>query len=580
VKISSYGSFITLMIVCGGAAAQNPVDALLQRGEELYTADVGCWVCHAQSGEGLLGPSLLNGPTPADIYDQLQTNPMMGVIVQEVNPTDEDLVALSMYIRQLAGLPLTATLPDEYRQALAAMKASRPAEVEFPKTERDLAVEAIESFGSVLTDWERKANPGSIARSYETRVVATFDPGEPKFEPQRNATYFYENLGVTPTYPLAEPGLKTPAGTQIVVGDAATKEIIASYELDPGLRAAVHSTVVSPDGKYVYIVGAGENASAGASNPFAPQATLIKADAVTLQPVKQITTGGRLHHGQVFQDRYLLLDTFSRDPDGLDVMLFDPETDTVLGGVRDEELGGRTYTSFTDNEYIYVLMQPAGYGPPGGTGFVGARNVFTGRLTTMRPFWIAKIDPENWEVVREYPYPGYRGAWISIDSAGEYMYVTNSGSSQISKINIETGVIEWTNGTGISPYGNGLNADESEVWTANKGEHVGKVGRTITAFDTATGQPLETLFSGYAVDHVLLAPNGKEMWATSNGEGSIYVFDAQTRRQIKVIQMPQRGDAHGLVWVHYDGTGESRVVRDQGGFHGGVNPAANRVLDY
>ena len=367
------------MIVCSGAAAQGSIDALLERGEELYTADVGCWVCHAQSGEGLLGPSLLNGPTPADIYDQLQTNPMMGVIVQEVNPTDEDLVAISMYIRQLAGLPLTATLPDEYRQALAAVKASRPAEVEFLKTDRDLAVEAIESFGSVLTDWERKASPGSIARSYDTRVVATFDPGEPKFEPQRNATYFYENLGVTPTFPLAEPGLKAPASTQIVVGDAATKEIIASYELDPELRAAVHSTVLSPDGKFVYIVGSSpDTGESGSGQPFVAQATLIKADAVTLQPVKQMTTGGRLHHGQVFQDRYLLLDTFSRDPDGLDVMLFDPETDTVLGGVRDEDLGGRTYTSFTDNEYIYVLMQPAGYGPPGATGFVGARNVFTG----------------------------------------------------------------------------------------------------------------------------------------------------------------------------------------------------------
>jgi DNA-binding beta-propeller fold protein YncE/mono/diheme cytochrome c family protein len=578
-KVKSCGVLV-LLVIGGAAVAQETIDTLVQRGEELYTADVGCWVCHAQSGEGLLGPSLLNGPTPADIYNQLQTNPMMGVIVQEVNPSDEDLIALSMYIRQLAGLPLTDTIPAEYRQALAAMKASRPAEFEFPKTERDLAVEAIESFGSVLTDWERKADPGSIARSYASRVVATFDAGEPKFEPQRNTTYFYENLGTTPTHPLLKPGLKAPASSQIVVGDAATKEIIASYELSPSLRAAVHTTVLSPDGKYVYIVGAGENASAETSNPFASQATLIKVDAVTLQPVKQITTGGRLHHGQVFQDRYLLLDTFSRDPDGLDVLLFDPETDTVLGGVRDEELGGRTYTSFTDGEFIYVLMQPDGYGPPGGTGFVGARNVITGRLTTMRPFWIAKLDPETWEVVKEYPYPGYRGTWITFDSAKEYMYITTSGSSQISKINVETGVVEWTNGTGISPYGNGLNADESEVWSANKGEHVGKVGRTITVFETATGQALETLFSGYAVDHVLLAPNGKEMWATSNGEGSIYVFDVQTREQVKVIEMPQYGDAHGLVWVHYDDAGESRVVRDQGGFHGGINPALGSVLEY
>ena len=70
------------------------------------------------------------------------------------------------------------------------------------------------------------------------------------------------------------------------------------------------------------------------------------------------------------------------------------------------------------------------------------------------------------------------------------------------------------------------------------------------------------------------------MWATSNGEGRIYVFDAATHEQIKVIDMPQFGDPHGLVWVHYDDQGQPRVVRDQGGFHNGVNPAAGTALDY
>ena len=113
-----------------------------------------------------MGPSLLSGPTPADIFDQLETNPLMGVIMQEMDPSDQDLVAISMYIRQLAGLELASTLPDEYRQALAAAKANRPVRLEFPKTDRDLAVESIESFGSVLTGWRRKAATGSLAASY------------------------------------------------------------------------------------------------------------------------------------------------------------------------------------------------------------------------------------------------------------------------------------------------------------------------------------------------------------------------------------------------------------------------------
>ncbi len=37
---------------------------------------------------------------------------------------------------------------------------------------------------------------------------------------------------------------------------------------------------------------------------------------------------------------------------------------------------------------------------------------------------------------------------------------------------------------------------------------------------------------------------------------------------------------HGLVWVHYDEDGNPSVVRDQGGFRGGVNPALGSALDY
>lgn len=198
----------------------------------------------------------------------------------------------------------------------------------------------------------------------------------------------------------------------------------------------------------------------------------------------------------------------------------------------------------------------------------------------MRPFWVAKLDPETWEVVQEYPYSGYRGDWIVLDSASEFMYVISAGSSNTAKINLETGAVAWAQATGTGPYGGSLNADESEIWIADKGEATGHFGRTLSVLETSGGRIVDTVFSGYEVDHVLLAPNGKEMWPTSNGEGRIYVFDAITHEQLTVIDMPQRGDPHGLVWVHYDEDGQARVVRDQGGFHNGVNPADGVALDY
>jgi len=576
---------LTLGLVSGAvisatAAGQGSVDTLVERGQELFHADIGCRVCHADTGEGLVGPSLHFGPTPVDIFDQLESNPVMGVIVSEMNPSDEDLVAISMYIRTLAGLPLDEDLPGQWRSALATVKANQAEELEFAKTDRDLQVEAIETFESVQATWTRRAVEGSVLSHYQTEVVATFDPGEPKFEPQPGKTYFYENVGTTSSPSILFEGYVSPTSNQIVVGDAETMEVIASYMLPQNLRAVVHTSLMSPDGRYVYIIGARPGGDFDTTTNLSTSATLIKADAVTLQPISQIRIGGRLHHGQVFRD-YIMLDMFARDPDGLAINLMDPETDEIVGGVRDIDMGGYVYTAWTDKDYdyIYALMEPAGYAPGRSTGMTAAISMYQGRLMAMRPFWIAKIDPDTWEVVAEFPIPGYRPNWLIVDSAKENMYVINT-LSNASKINVNTGAIEWTNGTGIGPYGGSLNADESELWIADKGEAAGHLGRTITVMDTESGHAIETLYGGYKVDHVLLSPNGKEMWATSNGEGRLYVYDVETKEQLEVIDMPGNGDAHGLIWVHYDENGEPRVVRDQGNFHGGINPMTGNPLDY
>ncbi len=571
---------ISALLLSAPGLGQESIDEMLARGDALFNNRVGCWVCHQETGEGLVGPSLLFGPTPMDIFDQLESNPVMGVIVAELDPSDEDLVAISMHIRTLAELPVSAELVEQYRTELAAYKASRPADIQFLRTERDLAVEAIESFGSVITGWERRAKEGSVLSHYETQVIAEFDPGEPKFTPEPGKTYFYENTGTNSVPAVMFDGFELPTQNQVVVGDAQTKEVIASYALPESLRATVHTSAMSPDGRYAYIIGARPGGDADMFETVGGSATLIKVDALTLQPIRQIAIGGRLHHAQVFRN-YMLLDMFARDADGLALMLYDTETDEIVGGVRDVDMGGMVYTVWSDKdyEYIYALMEPGGYAPGRATGMLGMINVYQGKLVAMRPFWIAKIDPDTWEVVREYPIPGYRPNWAVIDSAKENIYVIAS-SSVASKINLETGAVEWTNGTGIGPYGASLTADETELWVADKGEAAHHLGRTITIMDTEAGHAVETLYGAYKVDHVLLSPNGREMWATSNGEGRIYVYDVETRELTHRIDMPMNGDAHGLIWVHYDENGVPAVVRDQGGFHNGINPALGIALDY
>ena len=141
-------SFLTVALFTPPVLAQD-LDVMVERGQELYDSDVGCWVCHSDTGEGLVGPSLHFGPTPADIFDQLESNPIMGVIVNEMDPSDDDLVAISMYIRTLADLPLDSELPREWLESLAMVRENQAEQLEFVKTPRDLQIEAIETFTSL-----------------------------------------------------------------------------------------------------------------------------------------------------------------------------------------------------------------------------------------------------------------------------------------------------------------------------------------------------------------------------------------------------------------------------------------------
>lgn len=586
-------------LMATGVAADEAQE-LYERGQELYNLmnPASCGVCHSADGSGGAGPTIQYGPAPDVIYYQLTNNPQMGPLNSALKPTNDDLLALSVYIKTLDG---NTALADVDIQAfkdttLNIMRGDNDLGVAF--TPRDEAIEQYQTFKSVLDTWERKSQTGNLMRTFETITYATFDPGdEIVFNPDPDKVYFVENTGISASlFGPRDPDRRPALTSKVVIGDAATKEVLVYGDIPTHLRGDNHFTALTPDGKYVYITGGrpvnpdGSGGMEGEGFPMQAMmagedvfstalSSILKVDIATLQPVKQFNPGGRVHHMQIFREKYMLVDTFGRDPNGLDVFILDPETDEVLGGIRDEELGGITYTSFTDDKFIYILMQPDGY--PGGniSGYTAGIEMGKGKYMALRPFWVAKVNPDTWEVVGEYPYPGYRGDWITIDD-NEVIYVPAGASSNVSKIDTRSGQVLWTTPTGIGPYGAALNADGTELWVADKGETTGMFGRTVTVIDTEYGHHLETLFSAYQVDHILLSPDGKEFWATSNAEGRLYVYDAATRELTHRIDMPERGDAHGLVWAQWDEDGNGRVLRDQGNFHSGINPRLGQVASY
>ena len=159
--------------------------------------------------------------------------------------------------------------------------APRDALEQYPISEHDQRVSAIESFDVVLDGWERRAGTGNIMSTYDVQVIATYDPGEPRFEPQPGKTYFYENLGTSTVFYSSGRRSAAVEGNQVVVGDAETKEVIASYTLAPELRSSMHTTFMSPDGRHVYIIGAPSGQPDGLVG-LAASASLVKVDALTL----------------------------------------------------------------------------------------------------------------------------------------------------------------------------------------------------------------------------------------------------------------------------------------------------------
>jgi len=485
-----------------------------------------------------------------------------------------------------------------------AQTSPRQADTGMTALEYEEVVMGLPLFSEIIDTWTRKSDEGDIAQSYDkVRTVKTYPPGAQVVFPKKGDMIIYQLTGLSYDNPFNRPKDEriTSKSTRIVAINAKTKEVIAWKELPLELKGNPHTSPVTPDGKYIWASGPpltnfeeleldeSLTDNSGCTSPVCSMipTTLVKIDALTLEPVKVITSPGRLHHGHVFRDKYLVFDTFVKDEDGVDTYIFDPETDQVVAGVRDEELGGSSYTIWNDqdDEYLYQLMEPKGYGNRKVfDGYISAHWIRTSNFTALRPFWISKIrvsdDLKEMEVVREYPYFGYRSAWVEVSGDKKYFYTAPSGKNIACKINMETGQKVWCTPVGDGPYGVELNVNESELWVANKGETTDMWGNDITIIDTRSGIRKGLINTGFTTDHIILSPDGTEMWTSSNGSGKLFVYDAQTREEKAVINMPGFGDPHGVSFIYYDEDDKARVVNDQHGFHNGVNPRAGKPLVY
>ncbi|OFW41056.1 MAG: hypothetical protein A3J28_00880 [Acidobacteria bacterium RIFCSPLOWO2_12_FULL_60_22] len=388
------------------------------------------------------------------------------------------------------------------------------------------------------------------------------------------------NAGGPPAYPVAPGDLLffTNSGTEygaqntknsVVVINAKTKKPIAISDLDSFYTEdyGSHGIGVSPDGKYIYLPNLDGIGSPGKRTP---NSTLI-LDARTLKINQVIVSGGTPHHVKVFRDPAGKQRVFVEDwtwigstMNGKSLYVLDhTDNNKVVAGMLPSEIHGGTYAGFTtpDGKYLYYSVPP-----PSRT-----------ELMPKIQGWLAKIDMETWKVVQSIPMKRYP-LWTVFTKDGKWAWVTNSAEEAVLKIQRGTSprerdkvVAEVPTGTG--PYGMRMSIDDKELWVADKGELGPRNGATLTIIDAEKNEVRRTIQTNcIRNDHIILSPDGQEMWATCNASYEIVVLDAKTHEIKTRIPMPNQGDSHGGVFVSYArnsrGGIAAEVVSDQNGLQG------------
>jgi DNA-binding beta-propeller fold protein YncE len=354
----------------------------------------------------------------------------------------------------------------------------------------------------------------------------------------------------------------------VVVINATTKRPIGISDIDPHYveQYLSHGIGASADGRYIYLPNIEGIYTPGARTP---NSTLI-LDGRTLKIYQVITSGGTPHHAKAFRDsagrpRVLIEDwTWNTAVmNGQSFYVLDPsDNNKVVAGMTPAEIHGGTYVGSTtpDGKFLYFSVPPP----------------YRAELINELSGWLAKIDMETWKVVQSIPMKRFP-LWTVFTKDGKWAWVSSASEENVAKVQRAAAARERDRvvaevKAGKGPYGLRLSIDDKELWVADKGELGPGPGQTITIIDTETNQVKRTLQTNcLSNDHIVISPDGSEMWAACNASNEIVVLDAKSY-EIKVrIPMPNSGSPHGGVFIQYGGTPTNvtaELVSDINGLQG------------
>ncbi|MEK7682098.1 MAG: hypothetical protein AAB369_04655, partial [Chloroflexota bacterium] len=379
-----------------------------------------------------------------------------------------------------------------------------------------------------------KRTPDQWMEYLGVRLVESRDSSGPAaYTPKPGDLYFVTNESTT--------WGATNQRNNIVIIDAKTKKTVAVSKLadEYSVGYGSHGIAVSADGKWSYIPAQG------------PKNYLLVVNAQTLRIAKVYESQGRPHHINNFtapdgRELIMVVD-FGWNWAGSGLWVLDPAQDNiVVGGMSRADFSGHPYVASVESGNFMYVTVPAP----------------TATLRETVEGYLAKIDLRTWKVVSMVPVGD--PIWPEIAADGKTAWVTLGGHSKVAKVDLVNMKVVEEVTTGPGPWGARLSYDETKLYVADKGEAGGyaQMGRTMTIIDTQTNTVSNVVPIGVTTDHIILSPDGKELWATSNADHEIHVIDADKEERTAIIKMPNDGDTHGSTFVRYFDDGKGGVAAE------------------
>jgi hypothetical protein len=349
--------------------------------------------------------------------------------------------------------------------------------------------------------------------------------------------------------------------------DAYSKEVLAAplYSYKDPITRGPHGVGVSTDGKWAY-VGWSETPEGGTQVSYVGivNTRTLKLDKIlrTDMPFEGGRRSQALHHIQCWTydatgDDYCILQWGFGANGGPHHIIMPSDNNRVFRSITYDDvrpMGHPFTTPSPDGQFVYISM--------------GANWIREGEAAgaAIAKFDITTGQSQIFEEVGRHPIG------ITHTQDGKFTYVVDGTSSQLYKLDNETGHVVDRAGAGIAgPYGICLNWDETEAWIDGKGEGIANKGNSMSIFNLTQyrqsrdhgNTPFYLGGSASSVDHCALHPDPEvnEVWISNMAGWETIVVDLNKYEVEAYIPTPHNGDTHGMAFVWYnDPTGPASAA--------------------